>query len=199
MTLIRWISSAVIASLALTARSTSAGVPAERSPLITMPHVTPVFTNGVLTSRKPESGRMLFSWSGRVDREVYLTMRGREVRVSGEDWRRLGRTRVNSALPRARGDVEVRLHDGRGEVRIIEQPSARNGYSTTIRIRDRKGGADGYRLSVFWYESERAWDRGRDEGGDRDRDRGRDNGRDRGRDDDRRGSRWDIRGGDRRW
>ena len=49
--------------------------------------------------------RTLFTWTGRVDREVYLTMRGNDVRVSGVDARQPNRARVSTALPRGRGDV----------------------------------------------------------------------------------------------
>lgn len=109
----------------------------------------------------PVIDRTLFTWSGRVDREVYITMRGRDVRTSGIDARLPNRTRVDEALPRGRGDVLVRLADGRGNVDIIEQPSARNGFSTTIRIRDPRGGADNYRVIAYWSGDDRFDDRGR--------------------------------------
>lgn len=109
----------------------------------------------------PVIDRTLFTWSGRVDREVYITMRDRDVRTSGIDARLPNRTRVDEALPRGRGDVLVRLADGRGNVDIIEQPSARNGFSTTIRIRDPRGGADNYRVIAYWSGDDRFDDRGR--------------------------------------
>lgn len=158
----------------------------------------------------PVIDRTLFTWSGRVDREVYITMRGRDVRTSGIDARLPNRTRVDEALPRGRGDVLVRLADGRGNVDIIEQPSARNGFSTTIRIRDPRGGADNYRVIAYWSGDDRFDDRGRngrDGWEDRDDDRrsnggwgpggrrddDRDRGRDRDRDRDRNDGRWDDR------
>jgi hypothetical protein len=122
--------------------------------------------------------RQLFTWTGRVDREVVITMRGRDIRTSGPDAGLPNRARVESPLPQARGDVLVRLVDGRGSADVIEQPSARNGYITRIRIRDPRGGADSYRLTAYWAGDERFDDR-------RDRDRTRD------RDDDR----WDDRRG----
>lgn len=103
--------------------------------------------------------RTLFSWTGRVDREIQITMRGRDVRVSGIDAGAPNRARVNDALPRGRGDVIVRLNDGRGDVDVLEQPSARNGYTTRIRIRDRQGGADTYRITAYWNGDDRFDDR----------------------------------------
>lgn len=122
--------------------------------------------------------RQLFTWSGRVDREVFITMRGRDVRTSGIDARLPNRARVDDPLPRGRGDVRVRLLDGRGQARVVEQPSARNGYTTTIRITDPRGGADSYRVVAFWEGDDR--NGGRDDGWF---DRGRDRDDRRGRDD----------------
>lgn len=132
--------------------------------------------------------RQLFTWTGRVDREVYITMRGRDLRTSGPDAGMPNRARVNDALPRGRGDVIVRLADGRGEVDVVEQPSARNNYTTTVRVRDRRSGADNYRITAFWSGDDRFDDR-RDRRDDRFDDR-RDRRDDR---DDRRNDRRDDR------
>jgi len=153
----------------------------------------------------------LFSWNGRVDREVILVMRGRTVRVRGEDRRTNSNVRVAGAVPRARGDVIVRLQEGRGDVDVIEQPSARNDYQTTVRVRDPRGGDDRYRLVAYWLGDDRFDDRRdnsrdndrRDRGGEwgvddrHDNDRfpgkGRGKGRGNGRDDGRNGGRDDGR------
>ena len=120
--------------------------------------------------------RQLFTWSGRVDREVYITMRGRDVRTRGVDAGLPNRARINEALPRNRGDVEVHLLDGRGDVDVVEQPSARNGFTMTLRIRDPRGGADNYRLTAYWTGDERYDDRDTRDRDRRDRDRDRDRG-----------------------
>ncbi len=114
--------------------------------------------------------RELFTWAGRVDREVYITMRGRDIRTTGEDSRVRNRVRVTDALPRGRGDVEVRLLDGRGDVDVIEQPSARNNYTVTVRVRDPRSGDDSYRLMAYWSGDDRFDDR-RDRRDDRRDDR----------------------------
>jgi hypothetical protein len=110
--------------------------------------------------------RQLFTWTGRVDREVYITMRGRDVRTTGPDANLPNRARVNDPLPRGRGDVLVRMADGRGSVDVVEQPSARNGYTTTIRIRDPRSGADNYRVLAYWSGDDR-FDSRRDDRDDR--------------------------------
>ena len=103
--------------------------------------------------------RTLFTWTGRVDREVLLVIRGREVRTRGQDANLPNRTRVNDPLPRSVGAVIVRVNDGRGTADVIEQPSARNGYQAVIRIRDPRAGADGYRLTAYWQGDDRFDDR----------------------------------------
>ena len=110
--------------------------------------------------------RALFTWTGRVDREVLIVVRGRDVSTRGFDARLPNRTRVNSALPRTGANVVVQVNDGRGDVDVIEQPSARNGYQAVLRVRDPRAGADRYRLTAY------VDNRGDDVYGRRDDDRG---------------------------
>ena len=98
------------------------------------------------------NGRELFSWSGPVDREVRIAMRDNDVwsktldrSLEGQD-----RSRVFTSLPRNDGYVSVRVLSGRGNVDVMQQPSASNDYTTVIRIRDDAGGSDSYRLAAYW-------------------------------------------------
>jgi hypothetical protein len=106
-------------------------------------------------------GRTLFTWTGRVDREVQISMRRRDVWTSGIDRDDGYRSRLNvaSALPRTDGYVRVQTIDGRGDVSVIQQPSAWNNYTTVVRVRDRNSGSDRYRLSAYW-QSRYSDDRG---------------------------------------
>ena len=96
--------------------------------------------------------RTLFVWTGTVDREAVIVMRGANVDTQGDGFEssRDARVRIAEALPRTNGLVRVQRADGRGEVDVIEQPTAFNGYSTRVRIRDRQSGADRYRLTATW-------------------------------------------------
>ena len=120
----------------------------------------------------------LFTWTGTVDREVLLVMRGNRVETRGADARLPNNARVIGQIPRSssNGDVRVRIEGGRGAVDVIEQPSSRNGYQTVVRIRDPQGGSDRYRVVAYWTGSD---DRYGNNGGygnnDRDRDRDRGN------------------------
>lgn len=114
--------------------------------------------------------RTLFSWTGRVDREVQITMRGRDVWTNGSDRSDgRGRTSVESALPRTDGYVRVQALDGRGDVSVVQQPSAANAYTTIVRVRDRSSGADRYRVNAYWesrYGDDRGGQVGRRDGND---------------------------------
>lgn len=112
----------------------------------------------------------LFEWSGRVDGEARIVMRGDDVwtrDVRGRDVRQSG-VRVRRALPSRSGRVDVQLVDGRGNAAVIQQPNARNGYTTIIRVRDDGRRYDRYRVVAYWRPAGRdGWGWGR---GDRDRD-----------------------------
>ncbi len=97
------------------------------------------------------------TWRGTVDDVVEVTIRGRRANtrtVSGRTYRD-GRAQFSGRGGYRRGgrDVgraRVNKHDGRGRVRVVQQPSRRNNYTTIIRITDSKGGADRYRFTVEW-------------------------------------------------
>ncbi len=129
-----------------------------------------------------DNTRTLFTWTGTVDREVILVMQGRDLQVRGDrgilasrDDR--SRSTTVGALPRTEGIVRARLLDGRGNLDVVQQPDARNNYTTLLRIRDPQSGDDRYRISASW-EPEGRWARDDDRGRDRDRDRDRNRDRD---------------------
>lgn len=106
----------------------------------------------VRNSSSRDNERMIFTWTGRVDREVVLVMRGRDLTVRGERGilaSRKARPRTGT-LPRTEGFVRVHVLDGRGDVDVIQQPTSRNNYTTIVRIRDPRSGDDRYRLVASW-------------------------------------------------
>ncbi|MEP6495293.1 MAG: hypothetical protein ABJF01_21580 [bacterium] len=97
-------------------------------------------------------GQEIFQWTGPVDREVQISMRGNQMwtrDVGGNEINR-ARARVVSQIPRRDGQVVVQVQDGRGNVDVIQQPSSQNGYMTVVRIRDSRGGADQYHITAYW-------------------------------------------------
>ena len=118
--------------------------------------------------QRQANGQELFRWNGRVDREVQIVMRGGNVWTNdiGRTEPGRARSRAISVLPRQEGEVAVQVLDGRGDVDVIQQPTSRNGFTTIVRIRDPRGGADNYRLAAYWqgYSSGDVWGGGRDRG-----------------------------------
>lgn len=117
----------------------------------------------------------LFSWSGRVDREVRLTIRGSQVSNTNEtSIQSRARFRVNAALPAQDGTLRVVREAGRGDVSVIQEPSSNNGYTAIIQITDNEGGADSYRVRAYYVPSNNGYgrgNRGRGKGGMNNNDR----------------------------
>jgi hypothetical protein len=94
----------------------------------------------------------IFEWSGRVDRGIQISMRGNQLgtRDLGDSETGRTRSRVMMQLPRRDGQVLVQLLSGRGNARVIEQPSWQNGYTAVVQVDDPERGADDYRLVAYW-------------------------------------------------
>lgn len=92
-------------------------------------------------------------WRGRVDDTVELRIRRQNVQTvttSGQDY---GDGRFDfdgGGMNRDSEDVQVSKESGRGRVYIVQRPNRRNRWTTIVRIEDRKGGADRYRVRVTW-------------------------------------------------
>jgi hypothetical protein len=92
-------------------------------------------------------------WSGTVDDNVQLIISDDRVEV-----RTIGGSEYNNAtynftspLPRRRGvSVSAVKIKGRGEVRVLQQPSRDNDYQAVVQIRDSGGGARDYEIEVTW-------------------------------------------------
>lgn len=92
------------------------------------------------------------TWSGRVDDVVEVVIRGRNAdtqTISGKTFRD-GRARFDGRGGRRQGRARVNKEEGRGKVRIVQQPSRRNNYTTIVRVEDKKGSDDRYRFTVEW-------------------------------------------------
>ena len=96
--------------------------------------------------------RKLVTWTGRVDKEVQITIRDTSVATGIVGGTPLKWTyfNVQDRLPRVPGFVRVELDAGRGDVDVLQQPSASNDYAAIIRIRDKSAGADEYTVTTFW-------------------------------------------------
>lgn len=100
-----------------------------------------------------DNERRLFVWRGIVDDDTRISMRGDRVRtqvLSGAQRRTNARVTETHNLPRRDGIVRVQLLEGRGRVQVIQQPNARNDYTTIVRVKDGQGGAGQYRFAVYF-------------------------------------------------
>jgi redox-regulated HSP33 family molecular chaperone len=98
----------------------------------------------------------LFEWTGRVDGETRVFMRGNDIWTQDVDGRRnRSQARAYRSLPTTNGLVRVQRVDGRGEISVIQQPNSRNNYTAVIRIRDASRRADRYRFAAYWQGSGR--------------------------------------------
>ena len=94
-------------------------------------------------------------WEGTVDGKVLLKINRRRVTydvISGVPVQR-HRYDFTDPLPFKNTRVDVNVEEGRGNVRVIEQPRERNDYTAVIEINDSSSGKSDYVLDVYWEKS----------------------------------------------
>lgn len=92
------------------------------------------------------------TWSGIVDDVVQLKIQRGSIELKTISGRDALNPNYNftSPLPNRRVDVEVDKKEGRGTVRVLQQPRRENDFTTVIEIRDSSGGARNYQLEIYW-------------------------------------------------
>jgi hypothetical protein len=110
--------------------------------------------------RWSNSPREVYRWAGRVDKEVRIQLTGGRAYVQpmGNREVRNGNGQMLGGLPREDGILRVERIEGRGDIDVIQQPTASNGYTATLRVRDPNSGAANYRIVAVW---EPAYNNGR--------------------------------------
>ena len=92
-------------------------------------------------------------WRGRVDGVDDIIIRGDKVRVEhvaakpiqSQDYR------FSAPLPAADVELTLRTIQGRGNLRLLEQPTRRNDYTAVVRIDDSEPmGDDEYEFELSW-------------------------------------------------
>ena len=104
---------------------------------------TLLFLFVTLTTAAGAAAEERFQWRGRVDGAADILIRGRSVRVDHLGAKPIQHQdyRFSAYLPARAGEGERRHIEGRGTVRLLEQPSKRNDYTVVVRIEDERGGA----------------------------------------------------------
>ena len=93
------------------------------------------------------------TWSGRVDRGAIVSCHAKscESKVdSGVPLVAHEHYKFSRPLPAHDAEVHLENVDGRGEIRVIEQPRERNGYTARISIQDPSTGAGDYSFTLVW-------------------------------------------------
>lgn len=91
-------------------------------------------------------------WRGVVDNRVQIIINSRRIEtktVAGRTYPE-GTYTFTSPLPRKGVTVDFDKKEGRGNVRVIQQPTRRNDFTAIIEITDNDGGAKEYQLEIFW-------------------------------------------------
>ena len=91
-------------------------------------------------------------WRGTVDDKVQLVIQNQSMRVQTVSGRGYpdGTYSFTAALPNRKVTVGVNKQKGRGSIRVLQQPSRENDFTTVIEIYDEGSGAKEYQLEIFW-------------------------------------------------
>jgi hypothetical protein len=95
----------------------------------------------------------ILHWSGNVDGELEIRIQNGRVtyrNLSGAQPTSVRADGGNMSMPRYDATVSVAQGTGRGSVYVIQQPSANNGYTTVVRVRDPQGGYGYYDFDLVW-------------------------------------------------
>jgi hypothetical protein len=92
------------------------------------------------------------SWTGRVDTGAVISCHNQSCVSSSEQGAPVADEHFKFSRPLPERDSDVRLQDpqGRGDMRLIEQPRQRNNYTARVSIRDPEAGAGEYSFTLVW-------------------------------------------------
>lgn len=107
-------------------------------------------SNNVLAGRSGRSDRI--AWSGRVDQEARISCRAKSCVAEAANGAPVADEHVKFSRPLPNREVQVSLEqtEGRGEIRLVEQPSERNQYTARVSIRDPQAGTAEYSFLLVW-------------------------------------------------
>lgn len=109
-----------------------------------------VFAGSAAAQTERKDGRVF--WKGEIDDKVQLVITGLSITSRTVSGRQLadGNHSFTARLPRDVVTVAVTKMEGRGDVAVVQQPSAENDFTAIVEITDEKGGSDDYLLDITW-------------------------------------------------
>ena len=107
--------------------------------------------NRMENSRELSGGGRL-KWKGRIHDEVIVSCHESTCEASAISGSLPLREDYKFSKPLPLSDVEVNLEkiEGRGEIRLLDPPLEKNGYTARVLIRDRENGASDYSFTLTW-------------------------------------------------
>ena len=92
------------------------------------------------------------TWSGRVDEDAMVSCQAKKCVSISSRGAPVADEHFKFSKPLPAQELDVRLEDaeGRGDIRLVEQPRERNHYTARISIRDPQGGASEYSFTLAW-------------------------------------------------
>ena len=99
---------------------------------------------------RPVIGRAY--WRGMVDNKIRIEIQGKSLGVNTVAGRSYNNGSFSFTAPLPNRDVSVGVDkkSGRGNVRIIQQPSRSNNFTALIEVEDGGSGAREYQLEIYW-------------------------------------------------
>lgn len=93
-----------------------------------------------------------FVWEGQVDGTVVLHILADKVQVETKKGfpAQNERPQFFAPLPDSRQNARLEVREGRGQVRITQQPTAENDYTLDVTINDLQDGSSFYSIALFW-------------------------------------------------
>ena len=98
-----------------------------------------------------DAGRL--SWRGDVDDVSEIRIQGRRVEYFTRSGQPIRNDRIDvrgNPLPRRSVDLDLDVSRGRGDVIVVQYPSARNGFTAIVRITDKRRGYGDYDFDLRW-------------------------------------------------
>ena len=92
------------------------------------------------------------AWSGRVDQDALVSCHGKTCSSSVSSGAPVAAEHFKFTRPLPDRPVEVTLteQEGRGEIRVVEEPSERNQYTARVAIHDPLAGSSDYSFKLVW-------------------------------------------------
>lgn len=110
--------------------------------------ISVVLSAGILAAQSTPQ----FIWQGDVDGTSILHIHAKRLDVENRSGLPVQRQRYRfyDPLPDSRQTVRLEVREGRGNVRITDQPRLENDYTLSVTIEDVQAGSSFYSIALFW-------------------------------------------------